>query len=241
MAGSSAGTVVTLRIDGQDISAHDDQTIMQAADDHGIPIPRLCSIEGLSTVGACRMCLVEVAGFDKLTAACATQVTEGMNVTANSERMQHYRRMVLEMLFSERNHICAVCVSNGRCELQGLAQTHGMTHTSLPYIYPTHDVDASHERYKIDHDRCILCTRCVRVCDEIEGAHTLDVMGRGVDSKLITDLNEPWGDSETCTSCGKCVAVCPTGALSFRGTSVGEQKKSRQFLPYLTRMREGRE
>jgi len=92
----------------------------------------------------------------------------------------------------------------------------------------------------LDHNRCILCTRCVRVCDEIEGAHVWDVMGRGTKSRIISDLNEPWGESESCTNCSKCVQVCPTGALSNKGKSVGEMEKRREFLPYLTQMREAR-
>src|SRR6185369_10253830 len=109
------------------------------------------------------------------------------------------------------------------------------------YRYPAFSVDASHPRFMQDDNRCVLCTRCVRVCDEIEGAHTWDVMGRGIDAKVITDLKQPWGASESCTSCGKCVHVCPTGALFEKGRSVAEMLKRRQFLPYLTLMREDRE
>jgi bidirectional [NiFe] hydrogenase diaphorase subunit len=115
-----------------------------------------------------------------------------------------------------------------------------MTHVHFPYQYPRLPVDASHERFLVDHNRCILCTRCVRVCDEIEGAHTWDVTARGTDCRVITDLNQPWGQSESCTGCGKCVQVCPTGALSEKGKSVAEMSKRRQFLPYLTLMREER-
>jgi bidirectional [NiFe] hydrogenase diaphorase subunit len=113
-------------------------------------------------------------------------------------------------------------------------------HVRFPYLYPNATVDASHDMFVMDHNRCILCTRCVRVCDEIEGAHTWDVMGRGTHSRVITDLNQPWGTSDTCTSCGKCVQVCPTGALSSKGKSVADMVKRREFLPYLTRMREER-
>ena len=95
------------------------------------------------------------------------------------------------------------------------------------------DVDASHERFVLDQNRCILCTRCVRVCDEIEGAHTWDIKGRGVNARLVSDLGQPWGSSTTCTSCGKCVQVCPTGALSEKGRTVAEAKARRPYLPYL--------
>ena len=105
------------------------------------------------------------------------------------ERLHEYRRMIVEMLFAERNHVCSVCVANGHCELQDLAaDARRSTHFELPRLDPQVDVDASHDRFGIDHNRCILCTRCVRVCDEIEGAHTWDVMGRGVDARVITDL-----------------------------------------------------
>ena len=128
-------------------------------------------------------------------------------------------------------------LGNALQELQTMAQKLDITHIHYPYRYPQASVDASHDRFVIDHNRCILCTRCVRVCEEIEGAHTWDVMGRGIDCQVITDLNQPWGTSDTCTSCGKCVQVCPTGALFEKGRSVAEMEKRRDFLPYLQLMR----
>jgi bidirectional [NiFe] hydrogenase diaphorase subunit len=233
--------VKTLKIDGRDFSARPDETILDVARENKIFIPRMCELEGLSTVGACRLCLVEVKGSNKLLPSCATHVEEGMEVTTASERLAHYRKMIVELMFTERNHICSVCVSNGHCELQTMAQKLDITHVRFPYRYPQANVDASHDRFVLDHNRCILCTRCVRVCDEIEGAHTLDIMGRGIESRVITDLNQPWGSSETCTGCGKCVQVCPTGALVEQGRSVAEMEKRRNFLPYLTLMREEHE
>jgi bidirectional [NiFe] hydrogenase diaphorase subunit len=146
--------------------------------------------------------------------------------------------MIIELLFSEGNHICAICVSNGNCELQALAQKLGMDHVRFPDLEPVRLVDMSHDRFVLDRNRCILCTRCVRVCDEIEGAHTWDVKGRGVEARIISDLDAPWGDSVTCTSCGKCVNICPVGALVEKGRAVGEMTKRRDFLPYLSEMRE---
>ncbi len=208
--------------------------------ENGIPIPSLCHLDGLSVWGACRLCLVEIAGQNRLFSACSTRVGEGMKVTTDSERLQRYRRMIVELLFAERNHVCSVCVSNGHCELQTLAQRCGVDHVRVPYRQARYAVDSSHRTFRLDHNRCVLCTRCVRVCDEIEGAHTWDVMGRGVDCLVITDLDKPWGESETCTSCGKCVQVCPTGALVKQGTSVGEMVKDRHFLPILARRRQTR-
>ncbi len=233
--------IVTMQIDGKDIGAREDETILEVARENGIEIPTLCHMDGLSDIGACRLCVVEVKGSRKLLPACITTAQEGMEVVTRSPKLDHYRRMIVEMLFAERNHICSVCVSNGHCDLQNLAIELGVSHVTVPYLYPKLPIDASHERFVLDHNRCVLCTRCVRVCDEIEGAHTWDVMARGVNSRVITDLFQPWGTSETCTSCGKCVQVCPTGALFEKGKSVAEMTKRRQFLPYLAAMREEEE
>lgn len=231
-ATNSTAKVITLTIDGKEIGARDDQTILTIAREHGIYIPTLCFLEGLSPVGGCRLCLVEIAGSNKVLPACTTYASEGMVVLTQSEALQAHRRMVVEMLFAEGNHVCAVCVSNGNCELQDLATNLGVDHVTLPYLNQKRHVDASHPRFLLDHNRCVLCTRCVRVCDEIEGAHTWDVMGRGVDARIIADLNQPWGESTSCTSCGKCVQVCPTGALVEKGRAVAEMKK-RHALPIL--------
>ena len=237
---SPAADVKTLIINGTDISARADQTILEAALEHDIRIPTLCHLGGLSDVGACRLCLVEVKGTSRLLPACVTKVAEGMEVTTETERLAKYRRMILGLLFAERNHVCSICVANGACQLQSLAESQGMTHVEFPYRFPRLSMDATHERFSIDHNRCILCTRCIRVCSEIEGAHTWDVMGRGVQSLIISDLNQPWGTSETCTSCGKCVQVCPTGALFDKGKVGTKTPKNPDFLPYLNMMRDGR-
>ena len=234
---SESVSVKTLIIDGQEIGARSGQTILEVARENDIDIPTLCNLEGLSNVGACRLCLVEIKGSNKLLPACVATVYEGMDVSTNTERLQKHRRMILELLFAERNHICAVCVSNGHCELQAMAQDQGLTHVSLPYRNPSLTVDASHERFTVDHNRCILCTRCVRVCAEIEGAHIWDVMGRGIDSIVITDLNDEWGKS-SCTRCGKCVQCCPTGALFDKSKVGSDHPKYPDFLPYLNLMRE---
>jgi bidirectional [NiFe] hydrogenase diaphorase subunit len=234
---STGVDVKTLTIDGKNVSARSGQTILEVAEENGIKIPTLCHLEGLGDVGACRLCVVQVAGNNKLFPACVTSVFEGMEVVTQSERLQKHRRTLLELLFTERNHICSVCVANGHCELQSLAQEQGLTHVRLPYRNPDLPVDASHERFTIDHNRCIMCTRCVRVCAEIEGAHVWDVMGRGTDSMIVADLHEEWGKS-TCTRCGKCVQVCPTGALFDKSKIGSDHPKYPDFLPYLNLMRE---
>ncbi len=230
--------VVTLTINDELVSAQDGEMLLSVLKEHGINLPTLCHLEGLSERGGCRLCLVEIQGNNKLQPACVTPATEGLVVTTHSERLVKYRKMILELLFSERNHICAVCVMNGACELQWEAAKAGMDNVRYDYLNPSLPVDASHDRFVLDHNRCILCTRCVRVCDEIEGAHVWDVMGRGVNSLIIADLNQPWGTSRTCTRCGKCVQVCPTGALFARGASVAEMEKQHDFLRWILDGRE---
>ncbi len=222
-----------LTINGRQVSAQAGETILEAARANDIFIPTLCFLEGLSAQGSCRLCMVEIAGSAKLHPACVTRIEAGMEVTTETERLRYYRRKIIELLFSERNHVCAVCVANGHCELQDLASELGVDHISFPCRYPTLAVDASHRRFVLDHNRCILCTRCVRVCAEIEGAHTWDVKNRGIRSLIVADFDAPWGDSETCTGCGKCVHVCPTGALFEKGKAVAEMRKQRPALPTL--------
>jgi len=231
-------SVTTLTMDGRPVTAGEGQTVLDVADENGIPIPRLCHLEGLSDVGACRLCLVEVKGSAKLAPACLTPATEGLDVTTDSPRLRHHRRMIVELLFAERNHVCSICVVNGHCELQDLAYSVGMDHVRFPYQHPAWELDASHPRFGLDNNRCVLCTRCVRVCDEIEGAHTWDVAARGASTRVVTDLAQPWGESDSCTGCGKCVHVCPTGALFEKIRNRAEMVKHRDFVAYLKTARE---
>src|SRR5262249_30889487 len=158
----------------------------------GIAIPTLCYVEGLSAHGGCPGCLGGLAGSPPPPPARFMRVAEGMGVATGTDPPPGHRRQNVEMLFAEGNHICAVCVANGSCELQNAAVAVGMDHERLEYQYPKREVDTSHDRFGIDHNRCILCTRCVRACDELEGAHTWDVAGRGANARVITDLNQPW-------------------------------------------------
>ena len=230
-------SVRTLSINGHAVAMATGTTLLAAAREVGVPIPTLCHLEGLSPVAACRLCLVEIEGSGKLQPACLTPVAEGMVVHTDTPRLQDYRRTVIEMLFTEGNHICAICVANGHCELQDRAVEVGMDHIRLPYRHPDRPVDLTHHLFGLDHNRCILCTRCVRVCDEVEGAHVWDVGWRGEHCRIISGLNQPWGAVDACTDCGKCVQVCPTGALFDKADTTGEKHADPARLGALVRAR----
>ena len=218
-------SVKTLKIDGKDVAIEEGATILDAAKDAGVHIPTLCHLEGVSDVGACRLCLVEINGGPRLFPACVTEVAEGMEVQTNTAKLQEYRRMTVELLFAEGNHVCSICVANGNCELQDVAIEVGMDHSRFPYRFPDRKVDVSHPMFAIDHNRCILCTRCVRVCDEVEGAHVWDVAQRGAACYIVSGLNQPWGAVDACTSCGK-------------SETTGEKLQDREKLEFLMTARE---
>lgn len=228
---------ISIRIDGELIPATPGASLLETALAHGKFIPSLCHMKGLSSVGACRLCLVEVAGVNRLLPACTTPVQDGMSVTTQSDKLRRYRKITLELLFAERNHVCAVCVSNSHCDLQSLAQRLGVTSVRYPYTFPKVPVDLTHKKYALDQNRCILCTRCVRVCAEVEGAHVWAVSSRGVGSRLVCELNRAWADSRYCTSCGKCVQSCPTGALAEKGFAVEEMTKRPEPISRLADLR----
>lgn len=221
---------ITLTMNDAMISARQGQTLLEVARDHNVAIPTLCHLDGLEPLGGCRLCMVELQGSPRPVPACLTPAAEGMVVTTHSEKLVEYRRMIVELLLAERTHTCAVCVQNGHCELQSLAAVLGVDHVRFEYLHQQLPLDASNERFALDHNRCVLCLRCVRICDAVEGAHTWDVRGRGVTSRIVADLDRPWGESSSCTDCGKCVQTCPTGALFSKGATVGEMVKEKEFL-----------
>ncbi|MGD0016283.1 MAG: molybdopterin-dependent oxidoreductase [Verrucomicrobiia bacterium] len=214
---------ISLHIDGKLCEGDQGQTILEIARANKIDIPTLCYLKGLTPWGGCRMCIVEIEGSPKVAPSCATPAMDGSRIITKSDRLYQLRRATLELLFSERNHLCPMCQYNkGDCGLQHQGYMHGMDSIRYPYLYPALPVDVTGKYFGIDQNRCILCARCVRTCDEVEGVHTLDVSNRGIKNLIVVDMNQKFGESTSCTSCGACVANCPTGALfdkaaAFRG------------------------
>ncbi len=204
--------MVNLTIDGRKVSAPPGSTVLEAARLGNVDIPTLCDHPALTPIGACRMCLVEIKGQRTLQPACTFPITEGMEVQTDSEKVAEARKFVLDLLFSERNHYCMYCEMTGDCELQALGYRYGIDH----WVYPTYTkrfpVDATRKYFLMDHNRCILCRRCIRACSELVANHTLGMRQRGAESMIQADMNVPFGDS-SCVSCGTCLQVCPTGAL----------------------------
>ena len=206
-------SVLTLQLDGRAVAAPAGSSLLAVCRAAGVSLPTLCHLDGLSPVGACRLCLVEIEGAARPQAACVTEAAEGMVVRSDTPELRRFRRMAVELFFAEGNHVCAVCVADGHCELQQVAALVGMDHVRFPARSPLHDPN-----------RCILCSRCVRACDELEGAHVWDIAERGSDCRLIAGLDQPWGEVSACTDCGHCVDACPTAALVPQQLSTGERR-----------------
>ncbi|MCC6147621.1 MAG: molybdopterin-dependent oxidoreductase [Anaerolineaceae bacterium] len=211
--------MVSLTIDGKTIQVPEGTTVLRAAEQVQVHIPTLCDHPELTPYGGCRLCLVEVEGIRTLQPSCTLPVSNNMVVRTDTERVKAARKFVLTLIFSERNHFCPFCqVSGGDCELQNAAYAEGMTYWPLQPNWQNYEVDASHPYLIIDHNRCILCRRCVRACSDLVGNHTLGFEERGANSMLIADFGVPLGES-SCISCGMCLQVCPTGAIIDRATA----------------------
>ncbi len=219
--------MVNITINGKSIQAPEGYTVLKAATENGIHIPTLCDHPELAPYGGCRLCLVEVDGFRTPQPSCTLPISNNMVIRTETPALHESRKFVLGLIFSERNHFCPYCQqSGGDCELQNAAYDEGMTHWPLQPGWKSFPVDASHPYIILEHNRCILCRRCVRACGELVGNFTLGVEERGANSMLVADLGTPLGES-SCVSCGTCVQVCPTGALIDRWSAYrGREEES---------------
>ncbi len=208
-----SSSAVKVSIDGHQVSVNPGTSIMRAATMAGVPIPKLCATDSIEAFGSCRICLVEVEGRNGLVASCTEPVQEGMEVSTQTPQLEKIRRGVMELYISDHPLDCLTCSANGDCELQDMAGAVGLrevryaegdNHLQMP-------VDSSNPYFAFDPSKCIVCSRCVRACDEVQGTFALTIDGRGFESKVATSTDN-FMDSE-CVSCGACVQACPTATL----------------------------
>jgi formate dehydrogenase major subunit len=212
---SQAEETVQIEIDGLPATVKADTTILRAARESGVEIPRLCATDSLKPFGSCRMCVVEVEGRKGYPASCTTRVESGMKIRTQTEQVARLRRNVMELYISDHPLDCLTCSANGDCELQDVAGAVGLREVRYGMDGANHldaPVDDSNPYFNFDPSKCIVCSRCVRACDEVQGTFALTIEGRGFESKVAASIGETFLDSE-CVSCGACVQACPTATL----------------------------
>ncbi len=230
-AGDAAA--VSLLIDGRPVCAPAGTSVMRAAAEAGIPIPKLCATDTLDAFGACRLCLVQIEGRRGYPASCTTPVEAGMQVVTQSPRLAELRRGVMELYISDHPLDCLTCAANGNCELQDMAGAVGLREVRYGVAGDNH-FDAAHARpkdesnpyFSFDPAKCIVCSRCVRACEEVQGTFALTIAGRGFDSRVVAGADEGFLGSE-CVSCGACVAACPTATLAEKSLIAAGQGSRR--------------
>ncbi|MFO7940721.1 MAG: [Fe-Fe] hydrogenase large subunit C-terminal domain-containing protein [Bacteroidales bacterium] len=203
---------VSIEVNNQKIDAQSGEPILNALRRNGIKVPTLCRMEGFTPTGACRMCVVEVAGKNDLVPSCSFPVTDGMKITTHSPRVIKARKMIVELLLSNHPDDCLYCIRNGSCELQNLAGELNVRERRISGVKSMAHLDQSSPGIVRDPGKCILCGRCVRVCDEIQDVATLDFVQRGDTTAIGTAMGKELNFSN-CIHCGQCILVCPTGAL----------------------------
>ncbi len=204
--------LVKLTIDGVTGEVEAGTTILKAAEKLGIHIPTLCYLEGIHEVGACRVCVVEVKGAKAFQAACVAPVADGMVVFTNTPAVRQARKTTVELILSNHPAECPTCVRNLNCELQALAESLNIRGNRFEGELSRHPIDTSSRSVVRDPNKCILCRRCVSVCEKVQGVKAIGPLGRGFDTVISPALGEPLGDS-VCVNCGQCILACPVGAL----------------------------
>ncbi len=215
-AAGEAQTLVTLTIDGQSVTVPSGSSIMRAAMEIGTQIPKLCATDMMDAFGSCRLCLVEIEGRAGTPASCTTPVAEGMTVHTQTPKLAKLRKGVMELYISDHPLDCLTCSANGDCELQDMAGAVGLRDVRYGYAGENHihdATDASNPYFSYEASKCIVCSRCVRACDEVQGTLALTITGRGFGSRVSPSQSEPFFSSE-CVSCGACVQACPTATLN---------------------------
>ncbi len=206
---------VTIEIDGLPATVKAGSTIMRAARESGVDVPKLCATDSIKPFGSCRLCVVEIEGRKGYPASCTTPVEEGMKIRTQTDSLARLRRNVMELYISDHPLDCLTCSANGDCELQDMAGAVGLREVRYGFDGENHldaEVDTSNPYFSFDPSKCIVCSRCVRACDEVQGTFALTIEGRGFDAKVSAGISESFLDSE-CVSCGACIQACPTATL----------------------------
>ena len=211
---SASKNLVTLEIDGFTVTAPVGTSVMRAAASIGIEIPKLCATDSIEPFGSCRLCVVQIEGGKGMPASCTTPVAEGLKITTQNKKLADVRRGIMELYISDHPLDCLTCSANGDCELQDMAGAVGLREVRYNPIETHLDAvkDESNPYFSFDPSKCIVCSRCVRACEETQGTFALTIDGRGFDSKVSPSQNQSFMDSE-CVSCGACVQACPTATL----------------------------
>lgn len=207
--------LITVTIDGYDISVPEGTSVMRAAALNGVNIPKLCATDSIEAFGSCRLCLVEIEGRRGYPASCTTPVEQGMVIRTETPKLHQLRRGVMELYISDHPLDCLTCPSNGDCELQDMAGVVGLRNVRYGYEGANHlkdQKDESNPYFTYDPSKCIVCNRCVRACEETQGTFALTISGKGFASRVSAGQDQPFMDSE-CVSCGACVQACPTATL----------------------------
>ena len=202
--------MISLTIDGKDVSVFEGTTVLEAAKILEIDIPTLCYDPRMKPYGGCRLCIVEIEGMPKPVTSCTTPATEGMVVTTTSDRLYRLRRTIIELLLSDHPNDCMVCARAGDCTLQEQAYFYKLRLNRFEGEQRDHDRIDGNPFIKREMNKCILCGLCVRVCDEVQGVNAIDFAHRGFNAKVCP----PYDEDLNCEFCGQCVAICPTGALT---------------------------
>jgi formate dehydrogenase major subunit len=227
---SRATEQVALTIDGHTVTVPAGTSIMRAAMDAGIQVPKLCATDSLEAFGSCRLCLVEISGRPGTPASCTTPVAAGMVVSTQSEKLKKIRKGVMELYISDHPLDCLTCAANGDCELQDMAGAVGLREVRYGYGGESHtqqEKDESNPYFTFDPAKCIVCSRCVRACEEVQGTFALTIQGRGFDSKVQPGTSSDTFLSSECVSCGACVQACPTATLSEKSLiEIGQPEHS---------------